>query len=120
MASAILRRALLWAIVVLGALYVGDSLALHYRIRNGGTAAVTATVTILYGTPLKNGQVNIFWDQPQTQVCARSLFPHLGYPPCWYAKRHTTRLITESWGLTAPTFSSPRPPDLQRVTEAAR
>jgi len=93
MARIILRRALWLTAVALCVLYVGDYLALHYRIARGGPA--TETVTILYGTPLKNGQVSIFWDQPQTEQCTRSIFPHLGYPPCWYAKRHATRLITE-------------------------
>jgi hypothetical protein len=109
MAGRILRWALLWAAVALAALYVGDFLTLHYRMRNGGPSAVTATVTILYGTPLKNGQVSIFWDQPQTQVCARSLFPHLGYPPCWYVKRHTTRLITGNRGPSRQPSQSPDP-----------
>jgi hypothetical protein len=105
MARTILRRVLWLTVVALSALYVGDYLALQYRMVRGGPAAATETVTILYGTPLKNGQVSIFWDQPQSETCARSIFPHLGYPPCWYAKRHPTRLITQNG-------SSPRQYDL--------
>jgi hypothetical protein len=97
MAHTILRRALWLTVLALCALYVGDYLALRYRIARGGTTAAMQTVTVLYGTPLKNGQVSIFWDQPQSETCARSIFPHLGYPPCWYAKRHATRLITEDY-----------------------
>jgi len=87
---------LLSAILALGVLYLIDYMALRYRMARGGLAAATATVTILYGTPLKNGEVSIFWDQPQTETCVRSVFPHLGYPPCWYAVRHTTKMISEN------------------------
>jgi hypothetical protein len=100
----ILRRVLLPTILALGALYLGDYVALHYRIARSGPAAALETVTVLYGTQLKNGQVKIFWDQPQTETCTRSIFPHLGNPPCWYAKRHATKLITEQ----PPSFSIPK------------
>src|ERR1035441_8539805 len=29
----------------------------------------------------------------QTEFCVRSLFPHLGYIPCWYLRRHATKRI---------------------------
>jgi len=87
---------LLSAILALGVLYLIDYMALRYRIARDGLGAATATVTILYGTPLKNGEVRIFWDQPQTETCIRSIFPHLGYPPCWYAKRHATKIISRN------------------------
>jgi hypothetical protein len=96
MTRRILHRALVATVIAVAALYVGDDLALNYRIARGGAAAATETVTVLYGTPLKDGRVSIFWNQPQTETCARSIFPHLGYLPCWYAKRHATRLITAS------------------------
>jgi len=101
----IVPRTLVSTLLVLGALYLADYVALRYRIARGGLGAATATVTLLYGTPLKNGEVSIFWDQPQPETCIRSMFPHLGYPPCWYAKRHATKMISESvlpWRALAP------------------
>lgn len=91
------------AILALGALYLIDYMALRYRIARDGLGAATATVTILYGTPLKNGEVSIFWDQPQAETCVRSIFPHLGYLPCWYVKRHATKMISQ----TLPPLSPP-------------
>jgi hypothetical protein len=38
-------------------------------------------------TPLKNGRVEVYYDQPQTEICVRALFPHFGRRPCWYARR---------------------------------
>jgi len=96
MARTILERTLVATIIALGTLYLADYATLRYRIARGGLAAATGTVTILYGTPLKNGQVDIFWDQPATETCVRSIFPHLGYLPCWYARGHATKLITEN------------------------
>jgi len=112
MTGTILRRTLLVSLVALCAVYVGDDLALHYRMASRGAAAATGTVTVLYGTPLKNGQVSIFWNQPQTETCVRSIFPHLGYPPCWYAKRHATRLITETYHRLPATTDDPLDPAL--------
>ena len=103
----IFAGALLSAILALGALYLIDYMALRYRIGRDGLGAATATVTILYGTPLKNGEVSIFWDQPQTETCTRSIFPHLGYPPCWYAKRHATKMISRNPPASEP---GPQPP----------
>jgi hypothetical protein len=108
MSQRLLQWGLLSILLALGVLYLGDYAALRYRVARNGLAAATETVTVLYGTPLKNGQVRIFWDQPQTQTCIRSLFPHFGYPPCWYAKRHATRVITEQ----SPSHSSPGRGDL--------
>src|SRR5579862_5917794 len=76
--------------------YVVDYAVLRYRIATSGEAAATDTVTVLYGTPLKNGQTEIFTDQPQSETCSRSIFPHLGYPACWYARRHPTKVISEN------------------------
>jgi hypothetical protein len=99
---AILRRVLLATVIAACMLYVGDYLVLRYRIARSGQAAVTDTVTVLYGTPLKNGQTEIFTDQPQLETCSRSIFPHLGYPACWYARRHPTKVITENGDLPTP------------------
>jgi hypothetical protein len=93
---AILRRVLLATVIAGCALYVGDYLVLRYRIARNGEAAATDTVTVLYGTPLKDGRIEIFADQPQTETCSRSIFPHLGYPACWYARRHPTKVITDN------------------------
>jgi hypothetical protein len=88
---------LLGLVVFLGILYLVDDLSVRYR-----TAAATGgpldEVTFYYATMLKNGRVEVFYDQPQTEACVRALFPHLGLSPCWYVARHTVRRI----GLFTP------------------
>ena len=41
----------------------------------------------------KNGRLEVFYNQPQSEVCVYALFPHAGYRPCWYAVRNKVRTI---------------------------
>jgi|SoiMethySBSTD1v2_1073268.scaffolds.fasta_scaffold3593141_2 hypothetical protein len=84
---------LLGLLASLGIVYLVDDLAVRYR-----TAGRTDEVTFYYATMLKNGRVEVFYDQPQTEACVHALFPHLGLSPCWYVARHTVRRI----GLFTP------------------
>jgi hypothetical protein len=61
--------------------YAGDWLAAAVRPHPFDT------LVFFLATPLKNGRVEVFYDQPQTEVCVRALFPHFGRRPCWYARR---------------------------------
>jgi hypothetical protein len=64
--------------------YLGDALVLRYRIARGGGLE---SVRVYIGTRLKSGKVEIFTDRQETEVCARTLFPHAGYRPCWWVRR---------------------------------
>jgi len=66
------------------AVYVGDALVLQYRL---GRGSGSEAITVYFATRLKNGKLEIFTDRPQTEVCARAVFPHFGYRPCWYVRR---------------------------------
>jgi hypothetical protein len=44
-------------------------------------------VRTLYAVPRKDGKAELDFGDPETQTCVHSLFPHLGYDPCWYTKR---------------------------------
>jgi len=92
-----MRKALLAAAIALCALsfvlYLGDYAVLRIRIARHGPATVLSTVTIFYATSLKGGKVSVFYDQPQTQPCVRSIFPQLGDAPCWYLRRHAVQII---------------------------
>jgi hypothetical protein len=74
------------------ALYAGDYLVLHYRMARYGAVAATLSVPTFYAAPLKNGRLSVYYDQPQVQTCVRSIFPWLGYEPCWYVSRHTINM----------------------------
>jgi hypothetical protein len=82
-------------IIVLGmaaVVYGGDWLFLRYRAwRGNGFGSVT--VTPVYVINEKNGKTGYQYDAPQEQACVRSLFPHFGYAPCWYLRRHPERQV---------------------------
>ena len=90
-ADRILRRAILsvLAALVLGPAlaYVADDLTVRAR------RAPTDTVTLYVATKLKNGQLEIFYNQPVSEVCVRSLFPHQGRRPCWYVRRSPLKVV---------------------------
>jgi hypothetical protein len=65
-------------------LYLGDALVLSRRLAGGGGSE---RLTVYFATRLKSGKLEIFTDRPQSEVCAKALFPHFGYRPCWYVRR---------------------------------
>jgi len=81
--TALAKRALAIAALALVLVYLGDWL----WIARQPDAAASETLTYWLATPLKNGKVEVFYDQPQTEICGRSLFPHSGRRPCWFARR---------------------------------
>jgi hypothetical protein len=68
-------------------LYASDFLWFEYRIHNAKPNNPLQTITFYYATAMKNGKVEVFYDQPQTQTCVHSVFPHRGYTPCWRFNR---------------------------------
>ena len=91
-ARPIIGRVLLGSLGLLGILYLVDDLSVRYRTATRGRGPLEE-VTFYYATMLKNGRVEVFYDQPQTEVCIDALFPHQGHSPCWYVARHTVRRI---------------------------
>jgi hypothetical protein len=81
----------LCAAVVLA--FAGDFLVLHVRIAARGLDSATAKLNTYAAAPLKDGKFDVYFDQPQTQTCVRSLFPWLGYQPCWYLQRHPITVV---------------------------
>jgi hypothetical protein len=96
MGREIFRRALIAVAIVLVVAYLCDYIALRIRMARGGANAGLDQVAVLYGTPLKDGRVEVFADQPQTQTCVLAIFPHLGYSPCWYVRQHANKLVEEN------------------------
>jgi hypothetical protein len=89
----IARRALAVGLSALAIVYGSDCLWVWYETRHASPGGAFGAVTFYYATPLKNHRVEVFHDQPQTEVCVRSLLPHFGERPCWYAGREPIRLI---------------------------
>ncbi|HWG57660.1 MAG TPA: hypothetical protein VN661_01285 [Candidatus Acidoferrales bacterium] len=83
-----------WALLcTFVAVYLADFAVLGCRVAFRGRASIVSTVTVFYAARLKDSKLDIFYDQPQSQPCVRSIFPHLSSAPCWYARRHTTRVV---------------------------
>jgi len=87
-----------WTLVVvllaIGAFYGAEELRLRHAASTApGTQ--TETLTFYYSTQLKNGREQVYYDQPQTEVCVRAVFPHGGRRPCWYARREPVRRVSE-------------------------
>ena len=81
------KRVLIAALVVVAALYLGDWIWFSHRA--GGPGGALGSVTYYYASALKDGKAEVYFDQPQTEVCARSIFPQSGYNPCWYENRRS-------------------------------
>jgi hypothetical protein len=80
-------------LVLLATIYAGDYCVVRYRIPHGRYPFGQVTVQPLYVIHQKNGKVDYEMGDLETDVCIRSLFPHMDYSPCWYLSRHTERHI---------------------------
>jgi len=87
------RRAVLIAVLALAILYAGDYVSVRFRIPPGRNPFANLTVQRYYSVMKKDGKPDFYFDPPQDVTCVRSLFPHLGYEPCWYLRRHQTQQI---------------------------
>ena len=89
-----LGRWFLMAVLLLAVVFLGDYLAVRFPGSRNPFGSVD--VQPYYAIHLKNKKTEFDFDvPPQTNVCVRSLFPHLGFPPCWYAARKTSQRIDE-------------------------
>ena len=86
-------RILVVAVVSLVIVYVGDDLSVRYRIPKGRQPMGTVTIQRYDAIPEKNGKTEFAFENPAIQTCVHSLFPHLGYQPCWYLGRHSEQRI---------------------------
>lgn len=82
----LLQRGVLILFCLLVSVYAGDYAAV--RIRNRA-AFSTVVVRPYYDVVLKSGKSDLYFLDPQRQTCVNSLFPHMGYSPCWYLRKHT-------------------------------
>jgi hypothetical protein len=79
-------------------LYSADYLYVRLRIAlpQLGKGLDSVHMERLYAIPLKSGKLEYDFDPQQPEVtlpCVRSLFPHMGYRPCWYLKRQSEKPI---------------------------
>jgi hypothetical protein len=105
------KTLLAWIAGVLMALaavvYAGDLVWFEYRMRNAKPNDPLETVTFYYATAMKNGKVEVFYNQPQMQTCVHGLFPHQGYTPCWRFNRSGIKRISAIIPLPNEAFLAP-------------
>lgn len=89
----ILLRALGLLLVLLVVVYAADYVSLRYRIPHQREPFGTVTIQPYYAIHEKSGKTEYDFPPPEAQTCVRSLFPHFGYAPCWYVRRHTEKRI---------------------------
>jgi hypothetical protein len=82
-------RILIGLFVAIVLLYLGDALVLHLHHDPLGSVVVERYDAI----PEKNGKTEFAFEEPTSQKCVHALFPHWGYPTCWYLSRHSEQRI---------------------------
>ena len=82
------------ALISAGSLvYAVDYLIWRYKLATDHSPYGTVTVQFYYAIEQKNGKTEYDYQPPQLDTCVNSLFPHAGYTPCWYERKHTEKEI---------------------------
>jgi hypothetical protein len=85
----LLKRIVIAAAALLIFWYICDYLSLKLRREPLSNIQISK----LYAVPQKDGKTSYEPGDLETQTCVNSTFPHLGYSPCWYVKRHTNQQV---------------------------
>lgn len=93
MTLARIKRGVLAAIFALCALYLGDCLSARFRIPHNRNPFGSVQVERYYAVRLKDNKIEYMRADPETDTCVYSIFPQLGYTPCWYLNRHKRKQI---------------------------
>jgi hypothetical protein len=81
------------ALLALAGLYAGDFFSARYRIPGNRQTLGSVQVQTTFAVRLKDGRIEYMLGDTDTETCVRSLFPQLGYTPCWYLSRHPKKRI---------------------------
>ena len=82
-----------FALLALVLLYGGDYVSARYRLPSGRQTLGSVDVQLMWAIKQKNGRIDYELGDTETRPCLYSLFPHLGYTPCWYLTRHKNQVI---------------------------
>ena len=74
---------------MLALVYAADYAWVRIPIPKSRALYGAVTVRPYYDVTLKSGKSDFYFLDPKQQTCVNSLFPHLGYDPCWYLRKHT-------------------------------
>jgi hypothetical protein len=82
-------RALVVLVVLIGIAFFLDYLV----VRKSQSAYGSVEIHRYYAVGLKNKKTDYSSGDSEIQMCVNSAFPHFGYPPCWYLRRHNVKEI---------------------------
>jgi hypothetical protein len=68
--------------------YLGDYVSVRFPIPKSRVVYGTIQVNDYLAVPLKNGKEEFDFVGSEQITCAHSLFPQMGYAPCWWLNRH--------------------------------
>jgi hypothetical protein len=88
-----MKRVLSIAVLSLCVLYFFDYLSVRFRIPGIREPLGVVTVQSTYAVKQKDGKSEFYFNPPENRTCVHSLFPHLGYAPCWYLSRKSKQQI---------------------------
>jgi hypothetical protein len=89
----VISRALVGLIAAGAPAYAADYAILRFRIWRKLDPYGSVTVQVYYAVPQKNGKMEYDFQSSEEETCVKSIFPHLGNRPCWYARTHRDREI---------------------------
>jgi hypothetical protein len=89
----ILKRVLAVVVLSLCVLYAADYLSVRFRIPGHREPLGTVKVQVNYAVKQKDGKTEFYFNPPQDRTCVNSIFPHMGYSPCWYLRRQSNQQI---------------------------
>ncbi len=89
----LLKRIATIVVVLVCVLYVGEFISVKYRIPASREPLATVQINKYYAVLQKSGKTEFEPGELETETCVNSIFPHLGYSPCWYVKRHRNQQI---------------------------
>jgi len=86
------QKILIAVVALIAATYVADYLYVRQRMaaQEQGDPFDVVTYPHLLAIPQKGNRVEYALDAQspmRSDPCVHSLFPHYGYPPCWYVNR---------------------------------
>jgi hypothetical protein len=73
--------------------FATDLCVFRYRVFRHSNPFGSVTVQVYYAIQEKNSRTEYIYKSTDQQTCANSLFPHSGFQPCWYARRHTEKSV---------------------------
>jgi hypothetical protein len=89
MSVALVKRIATAIVILVCILYAGDLIAV--KLRRDPLSIVQ--INKIYAVPQKGGKTEFDTGEPESQTCVNSIFPHLGYSPCWYVNRHWNQQV---------------------------